>query len=431
MKILLLSKNSNYLDNKKIYGTEHIVRVISYEMQKLGIDIHTIEPKDNQRLFKTKNLNPINYFSRGRNVDTSNFKKLLKQLKPDLVQFHGFNSEWGVSHLLACKEFSIKTLLWHNVPSITCMQHELLYMSKKPCDGKFSIKRCTSCRLNISLKNELISNIFGTIGNFPLDFFKYKKINRLLSSRKYSYEFYNSIKLMKDYFDVVRVGSDWVKKVLLINNFNKDKLAFIRPSVSKEIWDLYSNANHDILKEKRINKNNNIKLIFWGRLVNAKGMNVIRKAIKLLNKYKYTIHIVGDMDQGDNSFKKLYSENIKNKRIIFHGALNQKSIFELGIKCDLALIPSSWFETGPITVYEAFAMKLPVIGTKLGGIEEICSDNQNSLLFELNNHKELAKIIISLIKEPSKIDYLRSNLPIPRSPKDLVSELKKVYEDLF
>ena len=76
-------------------------------------------------------------------------------------------------------------------------------------------------------------------------------------------------------------------------------------------------------------------------------------------------------------------------------------------------------------------MKLPVIGTKLGGIEEICSDNQNSLLFELNNHKELAKIIISLIKEPSKIDYLRSNLPIPRSPKDLVSELKKVYEDLF
>ena len=106
-------------------------------------------------------------------------------------------------------------------------------------------------------------------------------------------------------------------------------------------------------------------------------------------------------------------------------------IFKLGIKCDLALLPSSWFETGPITVYEAFAMNLPVLGTKLGGIEEICSHKVNSLLFELNNHEELANHIISLIKEPSKIDYLRSNLPSPRSPKDLAMELKKVYNKLL
>ena len=72
--------------------------------------------------------------------------------KPDLVQFHGFNGgEWGLSHLLACKEYSIKTFLWHNVPSITCMEHQLLYMSKEPCDGKFSLRKCTSCRLNTSM----------------------------------------------------------------------------------------------------------------------------------------------------------------------------------------------------------------------------------------------------------------------------------------
>ena len=127
----------------------------------------------------------------------------------------------GFSHLLACKEYSIKTLLWHNVPSITCMEHNLLYMSKKPCDGKFSLRKCTACRLNKSIKNKFISNIFGAIGNFPIDFLNYQKLNRLFSSRKFSYEFYNSINLIKDNFDFVRYGADWVKKVLLVNNFQK------------------------------------------------------------------------------------------------------------------------------------------------------------------------------------------------------------------
>ena len=123
------------------------------------------------------------------------------------------------------------------------------------------------------------------------------------------------------------------------------------------------------------------------------------------------------MSYGDKSFKKLYSENKNNNKIIFHGLLDQTSIFKLGRRCDLALLPSSWFETGPITVYEAFAMNLPVIGTKLGGIEEICSHEFNSLLFELNNHKELANLIIKVINEPNKINYLRSNIPTPRSLK--------------
>ncbi len=398
-------------------------------MNKIGIDVQTITCNDNKKLLIKDNKNPINYFSRGRLVDTSSFKDILRKIKPDLVQFHGFTSEeWGFSHLEACKELSIKTLLWHNVPAITCMQSELLYMSREPCDGKFSMKKCTACRLNNSIKSEVISKFFGNIGDFPLEFLNYKKLNRLFSSRKYSYEFYNSIKLMKNNFDIVRIGANWVKDVLLINNFDLDKIAFIRPSISQEFWDLYTNKKPYIFEVKHFYKGNNINLLFWGRLVRSKGMNVMRKSIKLLSKHNYTFHIVGDINNGDLSFKKLYSENKNNNKIIFHGSLDHKSIFKLGLKCDITLIPSSWFETGPITVFEAFAMNLPVIGTKLGGIEEIYTHNFDSLLFELNNHKELANHIVSLINEPSKISYLRSNLPNPRSPKDLALELKKVYE---
>ena len=149
-------------------------------------------------------------------------------------------------------------------------------------------------------------------------------------------------------------------------------------------------------------------------------MNVMRKAIRKLKNYEYTIHIVGDINNGDQSFNSFFSENKNNEKIVFHDALDQTSIFKLGSKCDLALIPSSWYETGPITVYEAFAMGLPIIGTRLGGIEELLCFN--SLLFELNNHSELANLMISIIKT-TKNWLFRSNLPTPRSPKDLGEEI--------
>ena len=117
---------------------------------------------------------------------------------------------------------------------------------------------------------------------------------------------------MKDNFDFVRYGSDWVKKVLLNNNFDEGKLAFIRPCVSQEFWDLYSEVKTNNLREKFFDKSQNINLLFWGRLIVSKGMNVIRKAIKLLSNYQYNIHIVGDMKIADESFKKLYYENKNN-----------------------------------------------------------------------------------------------------------------------
>ena len=47
---------------------------------------------------------------------------------------------------------------------------------------------------------------------------------------------------------------------------------------------------------------------------------------------------------------------------------------------DLAVVPSLWMETGPLTILEAFAAGIPVAGTNLGGIKEILTDKKCFLL---------------------------------------------------
>ena len=81
---------------------------------------------------------------------------------------------------------------------------------------------------------------------------------------------------------------------------------------------------------------------------------------------------------------------------------------------DLAVVPSIWFETGPLTILEAFAAGIPVAGTNLGGIKELLKDQagcfllssdplawKNLFLNILNN-----KIILSKFKSPKIKNFL-------------------------
>ena len=181
MKILLLSDVSiNKVNHEKIRGTEQIVKIIFNELKKMNIDVEILgyDKFGFDLNFKNESETVSNFFSRGKSKDVSEFKLILKQIKPDIVQFNGLSAySFGLSHLLACKELSIKTILWHNVPGITCMQNELLYMSRKPCSGEFNLNKCTACRLNQSNIPEFLSNILGKYGVFSYDQFNNKVIS--------------------------------------------------------------------------------------------------------------------------------------------------------------------------------------------------------------------------------------------------------------
>jgi glycosyltransferase involved in cell wall biosynthesis len=63
------------------------------------------------------------------------------------------------------------------------------------------------------------------------------------------------------------------------------------------------------------------------------------------------------------------------------------------------------FEGAPVTIIESFATGTPVIGSRLGAMQEMIEHNGNGLLFETANPKALKEALQSFNTQNGQQDY--------------------------
>ena len=99
-------------------------------------------------------------------------------------------------------------------------------------------------------------------------------------------------------------------------------------------------------------------------------------------------------------------------------------------RTDVLVVPSRWVENSPNIILEAQAMKVPVVGTDLGGIAELVSHERDGLLFEVDNADDLARQLQRLLDEPGLREALSSSAPAVRSLEDEYDDLECLYRSL-
>ena len=89
---------------------------------------------------------------------------------------------------------------------------------------------------------------------------------------------------------------------------------------------------------------------------------------------------------------KSYAKNLQiSSRIVFTGL--RKDVFSLLKLSDLFVLPSTEREGLGVSLIEAMAQGLALVGTRIGGIPEIIENNVNGLLVAPGNPYELADAI--------------------------------------
>ena len=123
------------------------------------------------------------------------------------------------------------------------------------------------------------------------------------------------------------------------------------------------------------------------------------------NGKDFVCNIIGDgedLEKLKNMTKDLGLES----KVRFLGYRNE--IQEFMVKSNV-LILTSKMEGIPITIIEAFANKLPVISTAVGGVLEMIVNGENGVLFDLENKDEFNRVLLDLVENKYDLDKLSDN----------------------
>lgn len=137
-----------------------------------------------------------------------------------------------------------------------------------------------------------------------------------------------------------------------------------------------------------------------GRLSKSKGHSLLIEAFNRLSKNNERLHLIiaGEGEERQSLEKAISSLNLSD-RISLAGFQKNDTIPHWLNSADIFILPSL-LEGTPNIMLEAMACGLPVISTKVGGVEEAITNEQNGCLIKANSTQEIESAMSRLLKEP-------------------------------
>ncbi len=178
---------------------------------------------------------------------------------------------------------------------------------------------------------------------------------------------------------------------------------------------------------------NEIHFGYLGQVTPIKGVDVLLRAFLRLKQNasadkQIYLHIHGKLNADSAYANQLRALAANCPEIIFHGAYEHRRALELLNALDVVVIPSMWYENVPRVIFEAFAARRPVIGTRVGGISEVVRENQDGLLFERGSATDLARVMQRVVDEPGLLLSLAQNIPATRTLEQDMQAVFAMYE---
>ena len=138
--------------------------------------------------------------------------------------------------------------------------------------------------------------------------------------------------------------------------------------------------------------------LFVGRLSPEKGLFTLLSAWKKLDSLGviFPLKVVGDGPLADEVRRAVE----QRKTIEWLGRKKPEETVEIMGRAAFLVFPSEWYETFGRVAVEAFMTGTPVIGARIGGIEEIVNHGRTGLLYDPGNAGDLAGKVHSFMTLP-------------------------------
>ncbi len=362
-----------------------------------------------------------------RSPSVPGLDRLVAETAPDVAMIVGFSpGTIDLAHLEVLAARGVPMALWHHVPGVTCLQFGLRYKNRAPCDGEVLVQRCTACRLGAGGAPEWTAEVASRIEIPGMTSAPPGKLGHMLSGRLLTRRFAESVQALRRHFGHVYVGANWVRDVLMRNGFAATQISLVRPGLREDL----AKALQRGAGLGAPSPSPTLRLANWGRLDDTKGVDTLIRAVQRLEGVDLRVGIAGGGTPGSGYADFLKSLAGGDPRIAFLGRLGPAAMSELLTDSDAAVLPSTWLETGPLTVFEAHAARLPILGSAVGGIGEVCGPDPSARVFPRDDDAALAALIAERAAAPAEAIRRRALVPKARTMRDAAHEMLPAMEVL-
>lgn len=187
-----------------------------------------------------------------------------------------------------------------------------------------------------------------------------------------------------------------------------------------------SAATREILREKLSLRSEDVVLVFCALgHFERKGLGILLDALEQLNSFPWRLLVVG----GNNLCLAPYRRR-GGGRVLFVGA--QPDVRQFFWAADGFVLPSA-YETFSLVSFEAAAAGLPLLVSKLYGVEEILQDGENGFQLSLEPtalRETLDRFFHCPAKEREKMGERARRSLSSYLPAEFVENWRRVYRDL-
>lgn len=267
------------------------------------------------------------------------FKARLRDLRPDVVHVHNFFSAISPSVYYACRE--------EGVPVVQTLHNYRLLCPAASFyrDGKI----CEECLEH---------------GPFHAVRYGCYRDSRLATAA------------LATMLEVHRKKNTWTEMVdcyIALTEFARQKM--IQGGLPAEKIRVKPNF---VLPDPGPRRGNGDYALFVGRLVDLKGVGTLLAAWSELPP-SIPLVIAGDGPYRPEMEKQI--ADLKLTNVDYRGRLSRQHTLDAMKGARFLMFPSEWYEGFPVTIAEAFACGVPVLCSRLGGMQEIVENGVTGLHF--------------------------------------------------
>jgi glycosyltransferase involved in cell wall biosynthesis len=195
----------------------------------------------------------------------------------------------------------------------------------------------------------------------------------------------------------------------------------------REVEVVYGGVDLELYKGTRVKRDKKVLIGFVGRMIPAKGPQlVVEAAKKLLPKYSQLRFVFAGDGELLVTLKKAESE-----RMVFLGAIDREGVVQLMKEMDICVLPSTHHEGLPSVILEAGASECAVVSTDRGGVREVIEEGKTGVIIEATVEdiiNKLEKLIVDKDLRQNLGQRLQEKVATDFSWKRIVEQYVKLLE---